>query len=97
MTNPFAPWVNAEFDKDMAAHLIRTAGFATDFEASKPRPVSRVRNPDGSPQGETAAEHTRRITETAVLYLLEMGLVVIPEDIEERLDRLLPMQRTPNG
>jgi hypothetical protein len=92
--DPFA-WTNAEFDKDMADHLLRTAGFAVDNEMLKPRPVSKVRNPDGGSQGETLAEYTQRISRTTILYLLEMGLLVIPEDITERLDDFFPMQRVP--
>lgn len=94
--DPFA-WINAEFDKDRADHLVRMAGFATTGEMLKPRPVSRVKNLDGSLQGETANEYTQRITRTAILYLLEMGLLVMPEDLDERLDDLFPPERVPNG
>jgi hypothetical protein len=61
----------------------------------KPPPRSRVRNPDGSSQSETRAERDRRIVGTAVLYLLEMGLLVIPDDADQRLDDYLPVQRMP--
>jgi hypothetical protein len=87
------PWSNAQFDQGMAHNLVRMASHAVDSEVRKPTPVSRVRNPDGSEQGETAAEFTARLTETAVLYLLEMGLLVIPEDIGERLEQFFPLER----
>jgi hypothetical protein len=29
------------------------------------------------------------------MYVLEMGLVVMPDDIDTRLDRFLPAQRMP--
>ena len=95
MADDFPPWENAEFDQETAHNLVRMASYAVDAEARKPRPVSRVRNPDGSEQGETAVEFTGRLTETAVLYLLEMGLLVIPEDIGERLEQFFPMEREP--
>lgn len=97
MTMPGDPfnWVNAEFDQDAAKDVIRMAVFAADEEAMKPTPVSKIRNPDGGSQSETPHERTARITETVVMYLLEMGLLVLPEDIGSRLDQYLPVQRMP--
>jgi hypothetical protein len=91
-TDDLSVWHNADYDRDLAHGLVRLANFATDQEALTPR-VSRVANPDGSTQRETAAEFTHRITETAVLYLLEMGLLVMPEDVEARLEGFFPSQR----
>jgi hypothetical protein len=50
-----------------------------------------VRNPDGSVQGETAAEFTRRIVTTAVTHLLDVGLLTIPADAVERMDEGIPL------
>jgi hypothetical protein len=83
----------AEFNRDQATAVIRVAGFAADTEAMKTTPASRVRNPDGSQQGETMAEHTSRIVRAAVMHLLEQGLVVFPPDIEEKLDDWIPVGR----
>jgi hypothetical protein len=83
----------AEFDRGTATAVIRVADFAADTEAMKTTPASSVRNPDGSQQRETAAEHTSRIVRAAVMHLLEQGLVVFPPDIEEKLDDWIPVGR----
>jgi hypothetical protein len=83
----------AEFDRAVADAVVRVADFAADSECMKPVPASRVRNPDGSVQRETAAEHTSRIVRTAVMHLLEQGLVVFPENISELLDDWIPVER----
>jgi hypothetical protein len=83
----------AEFDRGVAADVIRAADMAASTEAGKPVPVSSVRNPDGSPQLETQAEHDGRIVRTAVMHLLEQGLVVFPENIAELLDDWIPAER----
>jgi hypothetical protein len=88
-------WCNAEFDKERTKYLIQAAVFAVDDEVSKPPPWSNVPGPGGEPQHETGAEFIRRITGTAIMYLLEMGLLVIPDDAGERLDDYLPAQRMP--
>jgi hypothetical protein len=88
-------WANAEFDREKADALIRASMFAAGDEAMKPSPQSRVRGPGGEAQGETRAEYDRRIVGTAVLYLLEMGLLVIPADVDQRLDDCLPLARMP--
>jgi hypothetical protein len=88
-------WSNAEFDREKAGELIQSAMFAVGDEAMKRPPVSRVRAPGGGQQLETSAERDRRIVGTAVLYLLEMGLLAIPDDAEHRLDDYLPLQRMP--
>jgi hypothetical protein len=59
----------------------------------KPGPPSSIRNPDGSVQGETLHEYTVRIVRTAVMHLLEQGLVVFPPDIAETLDDWIPAER----
>jgi hypothetical protein len=83
----------AEFDRGNAESVLQVASFAADMEMLRPTPVSKVRNPDGSLQGETSAERTSRIVRTAVLHLLEQGLVVFSADIDQRLDRGIPMER----
>lgn len=83
----------AEFDRAVAADVIRAANFAASAEDSKSVPVSSVRNPDGSPQRETPAEHDSRIVRAAVMHLLEQGLVVFPPDIAEVLDDWIPAER----
>jgi hypothetical protein len=90
--DPFAfPRVHP--DPEVMKDIIRAAGFAADHEAMKPGPVSRIRNPDGSPQGETAAEFTARIVTAAVMHVVEIGLLTVPEDIATRLDDWLPVSR----
>lgn len=42
-------------------------------------------------QSRTAAEYTRGLVTTAVTHLVEQGLLVVPDDIEQRLDEPLPM------
>jgi hypothetical protein len=86
----------AEFDRETAENVVRAAMLAANTEAVKPRPVSRVRNPDGSAQGETMAEHDSRIVRTAVMHLLEQNLVVFPPDIAETLDGWIPAERAGN-
>jgi hypothetical protein len=83
----------AEFDRAVADDVIRAAGMAASLEALGPAPVSSVRNPDGSQQPETRAEHDTRIVRTAVMHLLEQGLVVFPPDIAELLDGWIPAER----
>lgn len=74
--------------------IIRLAVGAADLELlCQPTPVSSVRNPDGSAQGETAAERTRRIVETAIMYAIENDLLLVPKDTAERLDEYFPAQR----
>lgn len=83
----------AEFDRAVAADVIRAASMAASMASSGPAPVSSVRNPDGSLQPETVAEHDNRIVRTAVMHLLEQGLVVFPPDITEMLDDWIPAER----
>jgi len=56
-------------------------------------PASHVPTPDGGIQSETMAEHDGRIVRTAVMHLLEQGLVVFPENIAELLDSWIPAER----
>lgn len=81
-----------EFDQDMADEILRLAVMSADMEALKPRPVSSVPNPDGSAQYETASDYTRRIVRAAILAMLEQGLLVIPADAEERMERGIPVR-----
>jgi hypothetical protein len=83
----------AEFDRAVAADVIRAANFAASAEGMKPVSVSSVCNPDGSPQRETPVEHDSRIVRTAVMHLLEQGLVVFPPDIAGLLDDWIPAER----
>jgi len=80
------------YDREMAETVLRYAVMAADMEALEPRPVSKIRNPDGSVQGETGAEFTRRLVRAAVLHLLENGLVVLAPDAEERMEQGIPMR-----
>jgi hypothetical protein len=82
---------------DVTDDILRFAVFAADDEAMKPPPLSRIPNPDGSRQQETPAEHTARLVRAGVLHLIEQGLLVIPEDIGERLDRWIPVSRHPDA
>jgi hypothetical protein len=82
-----------EFDRAHAQEAVRVATMAASMESMRPAPVSRVRNPDGSAQGETMAEHDDRIVRTAVMHLLEQGLVVFPDDIAGMLDGWIPAER----
>jgi hypothetical protein len=66
---------------------------AASMAAWGPVPYSSVRNPDGTRQHETPAEHDNRIVRTAVLHLLEQNLVVFPPDIKETLDDWIPAER----
>ena len=64
-----------EPDAEMLDQLLHQAMFAADGEAMKPGAPSRIRNPDGSQQGETAHEHTVRVVRAALRMLLANGLV----------------------
>jgi hypothetical protein len=84
----------AGFDRGVAADVVRAAVFAADSEALRvPVPLSSVRNPDGSLQNETPAERSTRIVRTAVMHLLEQGLIVFPENIRDLLDDWIPVER----
>ena len=82
-----------EVPAEQARALVSIAVFAADHEALKPVPPSSIRGPDGQLQRETAHELTSRIVTAAVLHLVEIGLLVVPEDLDVRLDRYLPMTR----
>jgi hypothetical protein len=58
-----------------------------------PTPLSSIRNPDGSLQNETRAEHDARIIRAALMHLLEQNLVVFPPDIAETLNDWIPVER----
>jgi|SRR5450755_2603461 len=95
MTIPGLPSIppRQELTGDLRA-ILRLACGAVDYELlCTPTPVSSIRNPDGSPQGETGAERTRRIVETAIMYAVENGLLVMPIDITNLLDDYFPAQR----
>lgn len=87
------PSESTQPDEGLLEDVLRAAFFAADFEAMEPRPVSSVRNPDGSPQQETNAEFTRRVVRTAVLHLLEQGLLVVADDAAGRLENGILMKR----
>jgi hypothetical protein len=42
-------------------------------------------------RSKTAAEYTRGLVTTAVTHLVQQGLLIVPGDIEQRLDKPLPM------
>jgi hypothetical protein len=64
--------------------ILRAAGFAVMHEIlDESMPVSSVLNPDGGQQPETIIEHQSRIVLTAIMYCIEQGLLVVPEDIEQ--------------
>ena len=65
-----------EPDGEVLDRLARNAMFAADGEAMRPGPPSRVRNPDGSQQGETGHERTGRVVRAALRMLLANGLVI---------------------
>lgn len=48
---------------------------------------------DNADRPMTNARRTRMIVETAVMHLIEQGLLVVPDDIAERLDRPISMTR----
>ena len=81
------------YDPDLAGQIVHYGVLAADMEALKSRPVSSVPNPDGSAQFETGAEYTRRIIGCAVLHLIETGLLVIPGDAREKMERGIPLDR----
>jgi hypothetical protein len=83
----------APHDPDLAREIVRAGVLAADMEALKPGPASTVRNPDGSSQRETPAEYVRRIVGTAVMHLIEQGLLVIPDDAADRLEAGIPIAR----
>jgi hypothetical protein len=84
----------AEFNREAARNVVRCAVLAAEVEAGRrPVPRSSVRNPDGSQQDETRSECDTRLVRTAVLHLLEQGLVVLPPDIAEMLNDWIPLTR----
>lgn len=84
----------AEFDREAARNVVRCVVLAADSEIRRaPVPFSSVRNPDGSRQAETQSERETRLVRTAVMHLLEQGLVVLPPDIAEMLDDWIPLER----
>ena len=93
MHDPAQPFPRVHPDPEVMKDILRAAGFAADHEAMKPGPPSRIRNPDGSAQGETAVEFTTRIVTAAVMHVVEIGLLEVPADIASRLDDWLPANR----
>lgn len=69
----------AEFDREAARNVVRCAVLAADGEVRR-RP-------------ETQSERETRLVRTAVMHLLEQGLVVLPPDIAEMLDGWIPLER----
>jgi hypothetical protein len=73
--------------------IIRAGVLAADMELlDNPAPVSTVRNPDGSLQGETSAERTRRTVSAAIGYLVELGLLQVTDHAALVLEVPLPMR-----
>lgn len=64
-----------EPDSGLLDQVTRHAMFAADAEAMRAGPPSRIRNPDGSPQGETGHERTGRIVRASLRLLLANGIV----------------------
>jgi hypothetical protein len=79
------------YDPELAGQIIHYGVLAADMEALKLTPASSVRNPDGSAQYETGAERTRRIIGCAVTHLLNVGLLVIPDDAREKMEQGIPL------
>lgn len=96
MTMPGIP-PRQEVTETLAA-IIHACDFAVDYELLRqPTPVSSIRGPGGLPQPETGAERSHRTVETAIMYAIENGLLVVPEDVAERFEGYLPVQRAPAG
>ena len=91
--SPLEPFPRTAVPPEVAGTLVYFAAFAADAEAMKNAPVSRVRGPRGEEQSETRAEFTKRIVAAGVLHLVEIGLLVIPDDLDARLDDYLPLSR----
>lgn len=72
-------------DPRIAKQLIDLAVMVVEEEEGNYGPPSR-------PQ-ESPAQSTRRIVETAVMHLIEQGLLVVPEDIEQRFDGSVRISR----
>jgi hypothetical protein len=71
---------------ELLDEVIRMAVMAADMEALGPVPRSSVRNPDGSIQGETEAERTRRLVNAAIRHSVKSGLLMVAPDAEARLE-----------
>jgi hypothetical protein len=91
--SPLDPFPRTAVPAEVAETLVYFASMAADNEAMKYRPASRVRGPDGEVQSETPAEFIKRIVTTGVLHLVEIGLLVVPEDFESRQDDYFPLSR----
>jgi hypothetical protein len=72
-----------EPDSDLLGELTHQAMFAAGAEAMKPGPPSRIRNPDGSQQGETLNERDTRVVRAALRMLLANGIITVTP-VEER-------------
>ncbi|HEX3388840.1 MAG TPA: hypothetical protein VHT94_07365 [Streptosporangiaceae bacterium] len=66
-----------EPDSDLLGELTHQAVFAADAEAMRAGPPSRIRNPDGSRQGETGHERTTRVVRAALRMLLANGIITV--------------------
>lgn len=91
--DPAQPFPRTGIPAEVAETLIYFASMAADFEAMRPGPASRIRNPDGSAQRETEVERTKRIVTAGVLHLVEIGLLVVPDDFTARQDDYFPLSR----
>jgi hypothetical protein len=91
--DPTRPFPRVAVPDDVAETLAYFAAMAADMEALEPVPDSRIRNPDGGTQRETAHEFVSRVVTAGVLHLVEIGLLVVPEDFTARQDDYLPLSR----
>jgi hypothetical protein len=80
-------------ERDILADVIHLGVLAADMEALGPQRFSSVRNPDGSAQPETHAEHTRRIIGAAIRHLVAAGLLAVPENAADLMEDGIPPGR----
>jgi hypothetical protein len=90
---PLQPFPRVTVPDDVAQSLVYFAAFAASHESLRPGPPSRITGPDGRPQPETTQEFVTRVVTAAVLHLVEIGLLAVPDDIGQRLEDYLPMSR----
>lgn len=82
-------------ERTLLDEIIHTAVLAADMEAMSAGPPSRIRNPDGSAQGETQAERTRRLVNTAIRHAVDNGLLQVAPDAEQRFYQGIPIAYKP--
>ena len=67
---------------ELDERLVKVASMAADMWAL-----------DHHPWQGTQAAYTRGLVTTAVMHLIEQGLLIVPDDLPERLDEPMPMRR----